>query len=202
MFNRTALVWLCLAALVACTGPNEKDRTLVVLTTDLGDIEIEVFTERAPQSAASFLDYVDAGLYTGAAFYRTVMPANDRGVPPISVVQGGVVDPAKGLPPVPHETTQATGIAHVDGVVSLARSDPGTGSGSAFFICVGDQPALDYGANRNPDGLGFAAFGTVVRGMDVVRSIHQREALGPSDSEYTQGQMLTELVMIKSATRR
>jgi peptidyl-prolyl cis-trans isomerase A (cyclophilin A) len=199
---RACLAGLCLAALVACTGSDEKDRTWVVLTTDLGNIELEIFTERAPQSSAIFLAYVDAGFYTGAAFYRTVMPENDRGTPPISVVQGGVLDLTKGLPPVPHETTEVTGVLHTDGVISLARSDPGTGSGTAFFICVGDQPGLDYGAKRNPDGLGFAAFGKVVRGMDVVRNIHQREALGPSESEYTQGQVLTEVVMIRSAVRR
>ena len=176
-------------------------QTLVVLETELGAITIEVDEERAPLSSASFLAYVDAGYYDGAAFYRVVTLENDNGSPLIEVIQGGVTDEARRLPPVEHETTQETGILHEDGVISLARTDPGTASGEAFFICIGDQPALDYGATRNPDGLGFAAFGRAVEGMDVVRAIHGRDANGPSEDPYTDGQILTSNVMIVSAER-
>src|SRR5690606_5120618 len=103
--------------------------------------------------------------------------------------------------PVEHETTADTGIRHADGVLSLARAEPGTGSGAAFFICIGDQPALDFGARRNPDGLGFAAFRKVVRGMSVVREIHGLEARGASDSPYPDGQVLTKPVEIILAVR-
>ena len=175
---------------------------VVVVSTELGDIEIEVYTERAPHSARSFLDFVDAGLYEGATFYRTVMPENDKGAPPISVIQGGLDDDSNTMPPVPHETTQDTGILHTDGVISLARAEPGEANAAAFFICIGDQPGLDFGAKRNPDGLGFAAFGKVIAGMDVVHAIHKRDAMGPSDSDYTKGQMLTAPVVIKSAARK
>ena len=175
--------------------------TLVVLETELGAIRIEIYEERAPLSSASFLAYVDAGYYEGAAFYRVVTAENDNGSPLIEVIQGGVTDDANRLPPIGHETTQETGILHEDGVISLARTDPGTASGGAFFICIGDQPALDYGAMRNPDGLGFAAFGRVVEGMNVVHAIHGLDANGPSETPYTDGQMLTANVMIVSAYR-
>ena len=188
--------------LSGCVRASDEPLPVVVLSTELGDIEIEVDIERAPHSSQSFLDFVDAGLYAGATFYRTVMPENDKGAPPISVIQGGLDDDSNNMPPVPHETTQDSGVLHTDGVISLARAAPGEANAAAFFICIGDQPGLDYGGKRNPDGLGFAAFGKVVGGMDVVHAIHRREATSPSDSDYTKGQMITEPVVINSAARK
>ena len=178
-----------------------RAETMVVLETELGDIAIAVLEEQAPISSASFLDHVDGGYYEGAAFYRTVTTENDNGSPLIEVIQGGVIGEETDLPTVEHESTRDSGILHENGVVSLGRDEPGTAGGAAFFICIGDQPALDFGAMRNPDTLGFAAFGRVVDGMDVVHAIHGREANGPSDSPYTEGQMLTEYVNIASAYR-
>jgi peptidyl-prolyl cis-trans isomerase A (cyclophilin A) len=105
------------------------------------------------------------------------------------------------LPPIAHETTAATGLSHVDGAVSIARAEPGTGSAGAFFICVGDNPSLDFGGMRNPDQQGFAVFGQVVEGMDVVRAIQQLPADQPTDNEYLKGQLLGEPVKILSARR-
>ena len=199
---------LAMLALVQCAAAPcaEQDAapagdTRVVLETALGEITIAVYGERAPQSAASFLDYVDAGWGRAGAFYRVVSPENDHGKPVISVVQGGILDPGGTGEPVAHETTPETGILHTDGTVSLARAEPGTGSGAAFFICIGDQPALDFGGQRNPDGLGFAAFGRVIDGMDVVRKIHAMPAEGPADSPYVEGQILSEPVEIIAARR-
>ena len=179
-----------------------QSETVVVLETELGDIGIAVYEDRAPISSASFLAHVDGGYYEGAAFYRAVTTENDNGSPLIEVIQGGVIGEETDLPPVAHESTRDTGILHEDGVVSLGRTEPGTASGAAFFICIGDQPGLDFGEMRNPDGLGFAAFGRVVDGMDVVHAIHRREANGPSETPYTEGQMLTEFVNIASAYRQ
>jgi peptidyl-prolyl cis-trans isomerase A (cyclophilin A) len=173
----------------------------VVLETRLGNITIDVYPDRAPLSAGSFLDYLDRGLMQEAVFYRVVTPDNDNGSPLISVVQGGVLEDDQFLDPVAHETTEATGLRHVDGAVSLARGDPGTGSGGAFFICVGDNPALDYGATRNPDKQGFAVFGQVVDGMDVVRAIQQLPADSPTDNTYLQDQLLREPVEVLAARR-
>lgn len=176
--------------------------TMVVLETELGDITIEVYEEQAPISSGSFLDHVDGGYFEGGAFWRTVTTENDNGSPIIEVIQGGVIGEVTDLPMVEHESTRDSGILHEDGIVSLGRSDLGTASGASFFICVGDQPALDFGATRNPDRQGFAAFGKVVDGMDVVRAIHRREANGPSDDPYTDGQILTEYVSIVTAYRQ
>ena len=194
-----------LAAVVpvcAGAGAGETSPVIVTLDTTAGEIEVAVFVDRAPLSAADFLRYVDRGLYDGAAFYRVVRADNDRGTPKIEVIQGGLLDEAKALPPVAHETNRDTGVTHTDGTLSLARGAPGTGGGEAFFICVGDQPALDFGGTRNPDGQGFAAFGRVVRGMDVVRKVQAMPANAPSSSEYMKGQLLSEPVVIRRAFRK
>ncbi|MGH9462705.1 MAG: peptidylprolyl isomerase [Vicinamibacteria bacterium] len=150
----------------------------VAIKTAFGDIEVELYEDRAPVTVANFLKYVEERRFRGATFYRVVRLGNqpDNDVK-IDVVQGGLGqdDHESRLPPIPHETTRETGIVHTDGVISMARLEPGTAS-SEFFICVGDQPELDFGGRRNPDGQGFAAFGKVIRGMDVVRAIHQHAA--------------------------
>ncbi len=174
----------------------------VTLETDAGDIALAVYPEAAPASAGSFLEHVDQGLFDGGAFYRVVRRNNDNGSPVIEVVQGGLTDPSKALPSVPHETTEQTGIRHLDGTLSLGRTDPGSASGGAFFVTVGDQPSLDFGGARNADGLGFAAFGRVTSGMDVVHGIHQEEATAPTDNAYLRGQLLNEPVTIRKAYRQ
>jgi len=145
------------------------------IETAAGDIRIEVYPDRAPVTAANFLRYVDAGLYDGTTFFRVLTPDNQPDNKyKIEVIQGGDVADEKCFPPIAHETTKATGLRHLDGTVSMARAEPGTASCS-FFICISDQPELDCGGRRNPDGQGFAAFGQVVAGMDVVRRIQAME---------------------------
>ena len=166
----------------------------VVLRTSLGDIEIEVDTTRAPVTAASFFRYVDGGYYDGGRFHRTVRLDNQPGKTVlIEVVQAGVnPTPVRpGFEPIRLERTRDTGLRHQDGTVSMARAEPDTAT-SDFFVCIGDQPELDFGGKRNPDGQGFAAFGSVVKGMDVVRRIQ----LAPAD-----GQALTPPVPIVAAGR-
>lgn len=199
LFSLALLVVLW--AVRAVAGDVRAEPVIVTLETTAGAIDVAVFVDQAPQSAADFLRYVDAKLYDGTRFYRTVRLDNDHGTPTIEVIQGGLADAAPWLPPVAHETTRDTGITHTDGTLSLARGAPGTGTAAAFFICLGNQPALDFGGTRNPDGQGFAAFGRVVRGMDVVRKIHALPATAPSNSEYMAGQILTEPVAIRRAYR-
>jgi len=172
----------------------------VVMETDQGNIEIELNLEKAPLTAGNFLRLVDNGDLDGARFYRVVTYANDRGSPKIEVIQGGLGDASEAFDTIDHETTEDTGILHTDGAISMARGAVGTAS-TEFFLCVGDQPGLDYGQMRNADGQGFAAFGKVVSGMDVVRRINGLPADAPSDSEYTKGQILTEPVAITSVRR-
>jgi len=152
----------------------------VVVQTDLGEIEMAIDTVRAPVTAANFLKYVDAGLYDGGLFHRTVRPDNQREKPvKIAVIQGAANTARKieFFPPIALERTNQTRLLHKDGAVSMARLGVDTAT-EEFFICVGDQPELDFGGKRNPDGQGFAAFGRVVRGMDVVRRIQESPADG------------------------
>jgi peptidyl-prolyl cis-trans isomerase A (cyclophilin A) len=172
----------------------------VRMTTSLGVIEMEVYTEAAPITASNFLRLVDGGHLDGGAFYRAVSPENDNGSPIISVIQGGLGDAESPFPPIDHETTADTGLLHVDGAVSMARAGVGTAS-TELFICIGDQPALDFGATRNPDGQGFAVFGRVIDGMDVVNAIHTQPADTPTESAYMAGQILEEPVQIVSVRR-
>jgi peptidyl-prolyl cis-trans isomerase A (cyclophilin A) len=158
-----------------------QGKVRVMLTTALGAIEVAVDLAHAPISGGDFLKYVDRRLFDGSAFYRTVRPDNDINPVKIDVIQGGLVNDKKLLPPIPHEPTSKTGLHHHNGTISTARDKPGTGSAGAFFICIGDQPELDFGGRRNPDRQGFAAFGQVVHGMDVVRAIWKSKTAAPDD---------------------
>ena len=151
--------------------------TRVRIDTDAGEILVDVFQDKAPITSANFLRYVTDKRYDGGAFYRVVTMHNQPTSPvKIEVIQGGLdADSSKRLPAISHETNDKTGIKHLDGTISMARGAPGTAS-SEFFICINDQPELDFGGKRNPDGQGFAAFGKVTKGMDVVRKIQQAPA--------------------------
>ena len=174
----------------------------VRVQTELGDIVLELDPKRASGTTANFLRYVDAGHYDGGTFHRTVKMDNQpESTVKIEVIQAGV-NPARakeGFPAIPLERTSATGLAHKDGAVSMARGAPDSAT-SGWFICINDQPSLDFGGARNPDGQGFAAFGRVVSGMDVVRKIQQ--APSSSDrSSNTEAQKLTPPIRILEVSR-
>jgi peptidyl-prolyl cis-trans isomerase A (cyclophilin A) len=153
---------------------------------------LQLDAEHAPVSTANFLKYVNGGFYTNGIFHRTVKPDNQpQNNVKIEVVQAGI-NPERekeSFPAIALERTTKTGLKHLDGTLSMARSEPDSAT-SDFFICIGDQPELDFGGKRNPDGQGFAAFGKVVRGMDIVRKIQA----SPAD-----GQKLTPPIRILSA---
>jgi peptidyl-prolyl cis-trans isomerase A (cyclophilin A) len=179
---KLSLVFLCAlcASVVNLTAGRAEAQTLprVVIQTELGNIELEIDSIHAPLTSANFLRYVDLGFYRVGRFYRTVRADNqpDSKVK-ISVVQAGLDSfRVKDFPPIKLERTSVTKLSHKDGTISMARGGPDTAT-SDFFICIGDQPALDYGGKRNPDGLGFAAFGRVLLGMDIVRKIQAAPAV-------------------------
>jgi peptidyl-prolyl cis-trans isomerase A (cyclophilin A) len=148
----------------------------VAIETGLGAIEVEIDTVHAPVTSANFLKYVDAGGYDGGQFHRTVKPDNQpNNNVMIEVIQAGRSAGSEGFTAIPLERTSVTGLSHRDGTISMARDGPDTAT-SDFFICIGDQPSLDFGGKRNPDGQGFAAFGRVIKGMDVVRKIQAAPA--------------------------
>ena len=193
---------LILAALTTFTACADKSPQSIHLTmqTSLGAVELELYPEKAPLSVANFVRLADGGHLDGATFYRTVSPQNDNGSPVISVIQGGIGDTESPFAPIAHETTLQTGLPHLDGSLSMARSEVGTAS-TEFFICIGAQPALDFAGTRNADGEGFAVFGQVVSGMDVVHAIHQSPADAPAEVEYFQNQLINEPVVIESIKR-
>lgn len=173
--------WFCLLISIILTLFNCGNRNPeVLIKTSLGDIIVEIYEKEAPITAANFMRYVDEGRFKGASFYRTVRMDNQpNNSIKIEVIQGGLKEDEQNLslPPIEHETTDKTGILHKDGVISMARNEPGSAS-SEFFICIGDQPELDFGGKRNPDGQGFTAFGQVMQGMDVVGKIQNQPAKG------------------------
>ena len=166
------LLWL--ASVIAGPAQPPAAPVLVVFETTLGAITIEVNVAKAPVTSANFLRYVDEGLYTAGRFHRTVRPDTEiRKDVPIAVVQATRAPrtpETPGFPPIPLEWTSVTGLTHVDGAVSMARGAVDSASAD-FFICIGPQPLLDFGGARNADGQGFAVFGRVVAGMDVVKKI-------------------------------
>jgi len=188
MSLRPLLLSLVLSLLLA--GGCNHAGPAIRIHTELGVIEVALDATRAPATVANFLKYVEAGRYTGGQFHRTVTPGNQpNNAVKIEVIQGGV-NPAfaeKDWPALALERTSITGLKHLDGTISMARAGPDTAT-SDFFLCIGDQPELDFGGKRNPDGQGFAAFGRVTRGMNIVRKIQA----APAD-----GQKLTPPVTIR-----
>ena len=166
---------LVLFALVWAVGCSSSTSGIVevVIDTSHGSIVVDVDTISAPITGVNFLRYVDAGMYSGGSFFRVVTMDNQpQDSIRIEVIQGGA-DPdfrSSFYEPIPLERTSETGIKHLDGTISMARGLPDSADHS-FFICIGDQPSLDFGGMRNPDGQGFAAFGKVTSGMDIVKLI-------------------------------
>ena len=190
------------AVLLLVNSLHAQSNPRVWVQTELGDIVIEIDVKRAPITAANFLAYVDAGFYDGGTFHRTVRLDNQPGsTVKIEVIQAGVAPGRgrQGFPPIPLERTSATGILHKNGVVSLARGGPDSAT-SGWFVTINDQPSLDFGGDRAADGQGFAAFGRVVSGMDVVRRIHA----APSSTNMAtnaEAQRLTPPIKIVKVSR-
>jgi peptidyl-prolyl cis-trans isomerase A (cyclophilin A) len=169
---------------------------MVALFTSAGEIDVSVDTVHAPKTAANFLAYVKRGAFDGGTFFRTVLthPDNQPGkTVKIDVIQATNRTGFVPGPPVAFEPTSLTGIRHRDGTVSMARDTGLNTARTDFFICIGDQPGLDDGGHRSADHRGFAAFGQVIAGMNVVRAIHA----GPHHD-----QTLTPPVIIRRATIR
>jgi peptidyl-prolyl cis-trans isomerase A (cyclophilin A) len=196
-----AVVAFFLSCSAAADAQGAKPVRVRVQTT-LGDIVLELDPAKAPGTTANFLKYVDGGHYDGGTFHRTVKMDNQpESAIKIEVIQAGVSEKfAKaGFPAIPLERTSVTGLKHVDGAVSMARGTADSAT-SGWFICINDQPSLDFGGQRNPDGQGFAAFGRVVSGMDVVRKIQQ----APSSSNRTsntEAQKLTPPITVTRVAR-
>jgi len=169
----------------------------VVIHTERGDIALTLDAAHAPISTCNFLRYVEAGRYADGTFFRTVVAATNANPYPIDVIQAqttaGSDDP--GLGAIMLERTRDTGLSHVAGTISMARDGPDTAT-SSFFIVTQDTPALDFGGGRNPDGQGFAAFGHVTTGLDLVRAI---QALPAVDEAIAEPVKITSVELLGAA---
>lgn len=198
---RHTFIGLLASGLCWLPAHSQEEGITIEITTEAGVIEVVLDPVRAPITVSNFIKYVNGGQYNGGVFHRTVtmdnQPKNDV---KIEVIQGAInsnyrdksYPPNSGFEPILLERTSMTGLKHLDGTISMARMGPNTAT-SGFFICIGDQPELDFGGTRNPDGQGFAAFGSVIRGMKVVREIQ----ISPHEN-----QRLEPLILIKKIERK
>jgi len=192
---------LALAALLLPAAAWAQATTAVVVKTELGDIVLALETERAPVTAANFLRYADEKRFDGTVFYRAMRL--DWDPQPNGLVQGGTqYDPDRILPPIAHEPTSETGVKHVAGTISMARYEPGSATGD-FSITLSSQPGLDADpASDDADRrAGFAAFGHVVEGMDVVRAIFDAPVDPAKGEGWMKGQILAQPIKILSVRR-
>jgi peptidyl-prolyl cis-trans isomerase A (cyclophilin A) len=192
---RRRLLTVCLLALLSATAGADRFVKVVIQTT-LGDIVVALNETKAPVTTKNFLRYVDAGKFSNGSFYRTVTTKPDNQPNKdvkIDVIQGGMAPGHSPFEAISLERTSQTGLRHENGTISMARDKPDSAN-AEFFICLGSQPELDFGGRRNPDGQGFAAFGRVVSGQEVVQSIHRSRIQGKT-------QKLEPPVLIQSIRR-
>jgi peptidyl-prolyl cis-trans isomerase A (cyclophilin A) len=190
-FSKLTLIFILLFCLSNFES-HSQETVVCEINTSLGNILIEVDQKKAPITATNFLKYVDNKAYTNSSFFRVCTKENEanRDIP-IEVIQGGNIPDSLSLDPIKLETTYITGLKHVNGAVSMARAGVDTAT-SSFFICINDQRELDFKGKRNKDGLGFAAFGKVIKGMEVVLEIQKQK----NEEQY-----LIDPVSINSITR-
>jgi peptidyl-prolyl cis-trans isomerase A (cyclophilin A) len=176
MRNQYLLI-VTISILMAACGTKYKNPHIEI-QTQFGDIEVELYPDQAPKTVKAFLSYVKAGYYNNSSFYRVLNDENQpSNAPKAELIQGGIYRSKPKvhdtLTGIPHETTEQTHIQHKKGVISLARLAPGTAT-SEFFICLADQPGFDFGGENNADKQGYAAFGKVVKGMEIVNKIYNQ----------------------------
>ena len=164
----------------SCSQPNYKNPH-VIIETGYGDIEVELYPGKAPQTAAAFLANIDAGNFKKSSFYRVIKNDNVPEEYNTGLIQGGIYQTQPNniakQKSIPHESPKQTGLTHTSGTISMARTTPGSAT-SEFFICIGDQRQFDSSSRGNADGLGYAAFGKVFKGMDVVSKIQNKKSNG------------------------
>jgi len=174
IFSKLSL-FLVLFFTLLYTESQSQETVTCEINTSLGNILIEVYPEKAPITTSNFLKYVNSEGYSNSSFFRVCTKDNEanRAIQ-IEVIQGGNIPDSLRFEPIKLETTKQTGLKHLNGTVSMARANANTAT-SSFFICINDQPELDFEGKRHSDGLGFAAFGKVIKGMDVVLKIQALE---------------------------
>lgn len=176
-FMRTLPFVFLLFLISSCSQPSYK-YPHVIIESEYGDIEVELYVDKAPQTVAAFLANIDEGHFKNASFYRVIKNDNVPEEYNTGLIQGGIYqtqpDSIAKQKKVPHESPRQTGLSHSSGIISMARTTPGSAT-SEFFICIGDQRQFDSSSRGSADGLGYAAFGKVFKGMDVVGKIQNKK---------------------------
>lgn len=195
IFINSIFLW---AILSGCANKAPHTGVRVVIETRFGDIEAELYPEKAPATVAAFLRNVDSGYYHNTSFYRVLREDNQvSGTLHSHLVQGGLwkarPELERRLPLIPHEPTNKTGLHHMAGALSMARNTPGTAS-SEFFICLKDEPGFDHGGENNPDGEGYAVFGKVISGMETVRQVYRQPEY---DQQFTPPVIIVDIKRLK-----
>lgn len=200
LFAAVIVAVVSLSSVFAIDVTESAKPVVVVFETSLGKFEVEVDVAKAPVTSPNFLKYIDDGAYNNGFFHRTVRPDTEsRTDYPIQVIQASVAKGSKEYPAVKLERTNSTGLKHIAGTISMARSAADTAT-SDFFICITDSPELDFGGRRNADGQGFAAFGKVISGMDVVKKIQASPT--QTNANGKKGQSLEPPITILKAYRK
>ena len=178
---RIVVILFSILLLAAC-AVKKSEFPHIVIQTNYGDVEAELYPAKAPKTVAAFLSYIDKDFYKNTTFYRVLkdeeMPTDNNS----GLIQGGVWPNLKPVAGIEHESTNQTALSHTDGTISMARTAAGTAT-TEFFICIGDQTSLDAGRGGTKDSLGFAAFGKVIHGMSIVRKIQATKSNGDQFSE-------------------
>ena len=197
MRRRNFLVGAGVLVASPATALAKAPKPKVAIKTNHGMIVVELEAQRAPITSANFLHYVDTRLYDGGEFYRA---NRTPGVPKDGTIVGGPDPKVHRYPPIAHESTQMTGLRHLAGTLSLGRYAPGSATAD-FFICASPEPYLDAHPGAKGDNLGFAAFGQVIDGMDVVHTILALPTPGKSRFKDQKGQWLDPTVPILTMRR-
>lgn len=192
--NKIFPLLICLL-LFSCSRPHFKNPHILIIS-QYGDIEVELFPDQAPKTVAAFLSYIDSGFYNKTSFYRVLKADEFTNPANTGIIQGGIWQTNPGrkasIAGIEHETTQQTGLSHLSGTISLARTTPGSAN-TEFFICIGDQSPLDAGRRGTEDGQGYAAFGKVFEGMDIVRKIQAQASHGDQFDKPVEIRKITKL---------
>ena len=205
---KNPLLTLAVLALLGTSvpGQDKKDaEVLVRVETALGNIDVAIDAKHAPITAANFLKYVDGKFYDGGQFHRATRPDNYTPSPPekpaMETIQARINPERRreGFDPIPLERTSVTGLKHVVGTISMARAAQADTARSDFFICLDDQPSLDFGGKRFDDGQGGAAFGHVVKGLDVVRKIQQQPTNDKGETAMAKQSLLPPVTIVRIA---
>ena len=178
-------IYILLSIILFCSCKDEEytfnHNPHVIINCDAGNILVELYADKAPLTANPFIKYADSGYFNETYFYR-VLNIHNQPMDEFKaeLIQGGTYlnkDKPKNLPGTPHEPTNKTGLKHLKGSLSMARMDTGTAT-TEFFICLEDQKGYDFGGKNNHDGHGYAVFGQVVKGMEIVRKVSERPEKG------------------------